>query len=388
MKRILILTFFALAILSGCKESMDSLADRVFDVAAQQAILMDARLDDQTMPRSFDNNEFISSKLTWWCSGFFPGSLWYIYKYTGDENIKSLAEKQTWKLENIPDGKFDHDLGFQMNCSFGNAMRIGGDTLTYAPVLVRAANALATRYSPVTKVIRSWDNKKWTYPVIIDNMMNLELLTEGYRLSKIDSLMTIAQSHANTTMINHYREDVSCFHVVDYDPTDGHIIAKKTSQGYADDSSWSRGQAWGLYGYAMMYDQTGVEEYLVHAEKIAKLLLGMLPEDGIPWWDFNAPDVPDALRDASAGAIMASGFQKLSTLTADKNLAKECAATAETQIRTLASEEYLAKIGENGNFLLKHSVGHFKAGSEVDVPLTYADYYFLEAILRYKGLVR
>ena len=138
----------------------------------------------------------------------------------------------------------------------------------------------------------------------------------------------------------------------------------------------------------MMYDQTGVEEYLVHAEKIAKLLLGMLPEDGIPWWDFNAPDVPDALRDASAGAIMASGFQKLSTLTADKNLAKECAATAETQIRTLASDEYLAKVGENGNFLLKHSVGHFKAGSEVDVPLTYADYYFLEAILRYKGLVR
>ena len=200
-------------------------------------------------------------------------------------------------------------------------------------------------------------------------------------------MKSIATTHANTTIKNHFRDDYTTFHVVDYDPVTGAVRHRQTAQGYSDASAWARGQAWGLYGYTMMADKTGDPAYLAQAQAIAKMLISRLPADGVPYWDFDAPDIPNALRDASAGAIIASALVKLSKLTADAKLSKRFADQAELTLRTLASDDYLAPVGENGNFLIRHSVGNLPGNGEVDVPLSYADYYFLEALLRLKGMV-
>ena len=375
--------------LASCQESMPRLTTRVLDVAAQQFKLMDQRLPEGLMPRTVNSDgEMRNDKITWWCSGFYPGSLWYVYEGTGDPEIKALAEKYTHYLDTIVRARTHHDIGFQVNCSFGNAYRLTGDK-QYLPVMEAAAAKLARRFSPVTGTIKSWESSaKWIYPVIIDNMMNLELLEEGAKLFNCDSLNQIACTHARTTMKNHFRDDYTTFHLVNYDPEDGHVIFRRTVQGLADESAWSRGQAWALYGYTMMARETGEADFLDQAGHIARMLLDRLPEDGIPYWDFDDPKIPDVPRDASAGAIMASAFVDLSTLTPDKALASDCLKMAEKQLRTLSSEEYLAPVGENGNFLLRHSVGNLPGNSEVDVPLTYADYYYLEALLRYRKLSR
>lgn len=373
---------------AGCvkEESLRQMSDRVFERAVAQSVLMDLQLGDDEFPRSFTADSLVKSNGRWWCSGFFPGSLWYIYEYTGNEEVLALARKQTAKLHGICGRKTDHDIGFQVNCSFGNGYRLTGDT-TYLPEIQDAAAKLAKRFYPAAQVIRSWDwGKKWSCPVIIDNMMNLELLMNAHVLFGTDSLKSIALSHANTTMVNHFREDYTTFHLVDYDQQTGEIRGKQTVQGYADDSAWARGQAWAVYGYSMMYRETGNKEYLVHSENIARMLLDRLPEDGIPYWDFDSPEIPEDVKDASAAAVMASAFVELSTLTADKKLAKDCLAMAERQLRTLSSDEYLAAEGECGGFILKHSTGNKPGNSEIDVPLSYADYYFLEALVRINKL--
>lgn len=387
MKTRLFLLVLVLAF-AGCarEESLRQMSDRVFERAVAQSVLMDSQLGDDEFPRSFTADSLVKSNGRWWCSGFFPGSLWYIYEYTGNEEVLALARKQTAKLHGICGRKTDHDIGFQVNCSFGNGYRLTGDS-TYLPEIQDAAAKLAKRFYPAAQVIRSWDwGKKWSCPVIIDNMMNLELLMNAHELFGTDSLKSIALSHANTTMVNHFREDYTTFHLVDYDKQTGEIRGKQTVQGYADDSAWARGQGWAVYGYSMMYRETGNKDYLVHSENIARMLLDRLPEDGIPYWDFDSPAIPEDVKDASAAAVMASAFVELSTLTADKKLAKDCLAMAERQLRALSSDEYLAAEGECGGFILKHSTGNKPGNSEVDVPLSYADYYFLEALVRINKL--
>ena len=387
MKTRLFLLTLVLAF-AGCakEESLRQMSDRVFERAVAQSVLMDSQLGDDEFPRSFAADSLVKSNGRWWCSGFFPGSLWYIYEYAGNEDMLALARKQTAKLHGICGRKTDHDIGFQVNCSFGNGYRLTGDS-TYLSEIQDAAAKLAKRFYPAAQVIRSWDwGKKWSCPVIIDNMMNLELLMNAHELFGTDSLKSIALSHANTTMVNHFREDYTTFHLVDYDKQTGEIRGKQTVQGYADDSAWARGQAWAVYGYSMMYRETGNKDYLVHSENIARMLLDRLPEDGIPYWDFDSPEIPEDVKDASAAAVMASAFVELSTLTADKKLAKDCLAMAERQLRALSSDEYLAAEGECGGFILKHSTGNKPGNSEVDAPLSYADYYFLEALVRINKL--
>ena len=226
--------------------------------------------------------------------------------------------------------KGTHDLGFMMYCSFGNGLRLiregalQQDAAPYDSILLTSARSLSTRFNPYVGCIKSWDSKPWHFPVIIDNMMNLELLFWASRISGDSSFYHIAVTHANTTMRNHYRPDYSSFHVVDYDSATGAIIAKKTAQGYADSSAWARGQAWGLYGYTMVYRATHDARYLAQAEHIAHFLLTnpKLPADKIPYWDYDAPGIPvvgganggpgGSLRDASAAAIMASALIELS----------------------------------------------------------------------------
>ena len=366
------------------QETMSELADRVFERAVNQMTLMDTSLSEGEYPRSIDTDgNLVKSNSKWWCCGFYPGSLWYTYEYTGNEQIRALADKYTRSLH-IDNVRIDHDLGFIVWCSYGNAFRLTGDE-TFKPMIEGAAAILAARYSPVTKTIRSW-NYPLEYQVIIDNMMNLELLEEASKMFGCDSLANIARTHANTTMENHFREDYTSYHLVCYDMEDGSVAQKRTVQGYADDSAWARGQAWALYGYTMMHRESGDQRYLQQAVNVADMILPYLPEDGVPYWDFNDPKVPDTYRDASAGAVMASASIELSTLVSDKSKASAYRKQAEKILRTLASEEYLCAEDECHGFLLKHSVGHLPKNSEVDVPLTYADYYFLEALVRYSRL--
>ena len=393
MKQFLTITLSFVLLLTGCSaaDPVTEAADKVFELARTQYALMDSALGEGEFPRTTDREGNLrTSDVGWWCSGFYPGSLWYIYEYTSDETFRDMAWKATLKLDTLIGRHTDHDIGFQINCSYGNAMRLTGDSAATVPTYLAAARKLAGRLNPATGVTLSWDwvRKDWRYPVIIDNMMNLELLVKAARISGEEELAAAANTHAHTTLKNHFRSDWSSWHLVDYDPVTGEVRSKETVQGYADGSAWARGQAWALYGFTMMYRETGLKEYLDAAENIAGMILKHLPEDGIPYWDFNAPDIPDALRDASAGAIMASAFIELSTLTADKEAAETYLETARKQLLTFSSEEYLARPGENGFFLLKHCVGNIPENSEVDVPLSYADYYFLEALVRYSKLIR
>ena len=385
-KSILKVLLPAIALLfCGCnrQESMREVADRVFARAAQQCELLALGLDSLHTPRSFNGTKLITARPKWWCSGFFPGTLWLVYDYTGDDKFRALAERETAKVEPIKLVTNDHDVGFQINCSFGQQYRITGNPHA-KEVMHTAAHSLATRFNPTVGCIRSWDfqmnGSSWQYPVIIDNMMNLELLLSVAEMENEPELAQIAVSHANTTMKNHYRPDFTTYHLVDYNPADGSVNRRQTVQGYADDSAWARGQAWSIYGFTMMYRFTGDSSYLNRAVAVADMLLSRLPEDGIPYWDFDSPKIPDDYRDASAAAVMASAFIELSAYVPDGSSYMKM---AERQLRTLSSGEYLAEAGTNGGFILKHSVGNMPGNSEVDVPLTYADYYFLEAMSKY-----
>jgi uncharacterized protein YyaL (SSP411 family) len=267
--------------------------------------------------------------------------------------------------------------------SYGNCLRLTGDKEAEA-ILIDGAHSLSTRFDPEVGCTRSWNSKKWSYSVIVDNMMNLELLLKGSELSGNDTLKNIALTHSRTTMKNHYREDYSSYHLVDYDPETGAVLGKQTVQGYADDSAWARGQAWGLYGYTMVYRFTKEQDILDHAVAIAEYIIPRLPEDYVPFWDFDAPDIPNDVRDASAGSLIASALIELSAYV-DAEKAARYLSVAENMLRELASDEYLAQEGEQYGFILRHSTGHKPKNSEVDVPLTYADYYFLEALLRWQA---
>ena len=282
--------------------------------------------------------------------------------------------------------KGTHDLGFMMYCSYGNLNRISPDE-KYKNILINAARSLASRFNPTVGCIRSWGRSDDTtmFRVIIDNMMNLELLFWAARETGDQALYHIAVTHAETTMKNHFRPDFSSYHVVVYNPQSGAVMQKQTAQGAADSSAWARGQSWGLYGYTLMYRETKNRKYLGQAQHIANFILSNpnLPADKIPYWDYDAPGIPDTYRDASAAAVMASALIELSGYS-DSRLAKQYLAVAETILRTLSSSSYRAKKGENGGFILKHSVAHFPKQTEVDSPLPYADYYYVEAMMRYK----
>ena len=375
------------------QESMQELTARVFERAAAQMELMDKNLDSAAVsnpgvaiyPRSINKEGALwTSNYKWWCSGFYPGSMWYVYEYTGDEKIKELALEYQAGLEPLRFRKDDHDIGFQLMCSYGNCLRLTEDQ-TCVPVLIDGANSLASRFDPEVGCTRSWSFGKWSFPVIVDNMMNMELLLKAAELGGSDTLKNVALAHARTTMKNHFREDKSCFHLVDYNPETGEVVGKQTVQGLADDSAWARGQAWGLYGFTMVYRFCKEQDILDHAIAIAEYLLSRLPEDGVPFWDYDSAEIPNDVRDASATAIMASGLIELSQYV-DAEKAERYLATVEKMLRTLASEEYLCAEGEDYGFLLKHSTGNKNTDSEVDVPLTYADYYFLEALIRWSRL--
>lgn len=320
-----------------------------------------------------------------WTSGFFAGVLWFLFEFTGQPHWKAKAVEFTGKMEEEKWNAGTHDMGFKMYTTYGTGYRLTKND-AYKDILIQSAKTLSKRFSPKTGCIRSWDHHadQWKFPVIIDNMMNLELLFEATKFTGDSSYYKIAVSHANTTMKNHFRKDYSSFHVVDYDPETGAVKQRVTHQGYSDASAWSRGQAWALYGYTMCYRETRNKVYLRQAENIAKFLLKHphLPKDMVPYWDFNAPAIPNEPRDASAAAIMASAFYELSNYSGN---AKQYRSAADKMLLSL-TENYRSPLGENRGFILAHSTGSKPSNSEVDVPLNYADYYYMEALQRSKKL--
>lgn len=323
-----------------------------------------------------------------WTSGFFPGELWMMYQFTNDPYWREQAVTYTWPIEEAKMHGGTHDLGFMIGDSFGKAWEITGEK-SYFDVVHQAAKTLCTRFNPTVGAIRSWDHnaQRWKYPVIIDNMMNLEMLFKMAEATGNKRFRDIAVSHADVTLKNHFRPDRSSFHVVDYDPETGDIRMKVTAQGYADDSFWSRGQGWGLYGYTMCYRYTKDPRYLEHAKGIADWFLSLpnMPVDNVPYWDMKAPgtetnDNSEVPRDASAASLIASGLYELASYV-NSDRAASYRTTADSILASL-TERYTVAPGEKEGFLLDHSTGHHPAGSEIDVPLVYADYYYLEALLR------
>lgn len=323
-----------------------------------------------------------------WTEGFFPGACWYLYEYTNKESWKQAAID----FENIYiDHRLMpnyHDLGFVFNNSFGHGYRLTGDE-NIKNVLLDASNTLIGRYDSTVGCIKSWDVDKgwqskrdWLYPVIIDNMLNLEMLFEASIITGDEKYKNVAISHANTTLKNHFRSDNSSYHVIDYDPETGEVRKRNTAQGYSHESSWARGQAWGVYGFTMCYRYTKDVAYLEKALEIVDFYFNHpnLPEDLVPYWDFNAPKLPNEPRDASTAAITASALIELHQYTGNENQLE----LATQILKNLASDQYTTPIGEDNFFILNHSVGSIPHNFEIDVPIIYADYYYIEALLRLK----
>lgn len=323
-----------------------------------------------------------------WRSGFFPGSMWMLYKLTNDNKWMDYAKSYTLELDSAKYLTWHHDIGFIIGCSYLNGYRITGNK-AYKDVIVKAAHSLSTRFRPHAGIIQSWNvvnnwqaARGWKCPVIIDNMMNLELLFAATQLSGDSTYYNIAVKHADTTLAHHFRADNSCYHVVDYDPQTGAVLHRQTAQGYADESAWARGQAWALYGYTMCYRYTKDMKYLQQAQKVCDFILNNkhLPADLVPYWDYDAPKIPNEPRDVSSAACTASALYELDTYLPGKHYRQ----IADKIMKSLSTSAYMAKVGTNGNFILMHSVGSLPHHAEVDVPLNYADYYYLEALYRMK----
>jgi len=327
-----------------------------------------------------------------WRSGFFPGSVWYLYELSGDTSLLPLAVKYTEAIRDAQDLTWHHDIGFMIGCSFGNGLRLTSNK-DYEEVVIRAAKSLSTRFRKNAGVIQSWDvdrgwqaERGWECPVIVDNMMNLEILFDATRLTNDSSFYKIAVAHADRTLAEQFRSDGSSYHVVDYSLNDGEVRNRHTAQGYSHESSWSRGQAWAIYGYTVCYRETGDEKYLEKALKTFRFMRDHpnMPEDGVPYWDMDAPNIPAEYRDASSAACMASALYEISGMQVLN--AEYYSEYADKIMSSLASTDYRAELGTNGHFLLKHSVGSVPHKAEVDVPLIYADYYFLEALKRKRDI--
>ena len=385
---VLALALSALALLgvaaSKAVASDKAQAERALQFAEKQlAILATSVGDTDRHPRTLEpDGRLRLAPPREWTSGFYPGLLWLLYEHTRKPEWADRARRATAALESQQSNGGTHDLGFMLYCSYGNGYRLTSDA-AYKPVLLHAAETLSGRFNPTVGCIRSWDFGKWSFPVIIDNMMNLELLFWASNAGGDKLFRDVAVRHAQTTLKNHFRDDGSSFHVVSYDPKSGAVEEKGTHQGFAAGSAWARGQVWGLYGYTMTYRETKDPKFLAAAVRIADFLLGHrnLPADGVPYWDFDAPDIPKAPRDVSAAAIMASALLELATFEGVDH--SKYTAAADRILASLSSPPYRSeRVGDNQGFILGHSVGNLPGKSEIDVPITYADYYYVEALLR------
>ena len=351
----------------------------------------DSGIDYTMMPRNImaDEQHWNCRKATKeeWCAGFWPGVLWYDYEYTKDKQVLEEAENFTHSLKflsHIP--AYDHDLGFLVFCSYGNGYRLTKNP-AYKQVILDTADTLATLFNPIVGTILSWprevEPRNWPHNTIMDNMINLEMLFWAAKNGGNPYLYDIAVSHADKTMKSQFRPDYTSYHVAVYDTITGNLIKGVTHQGYADSTMWARGQAWAIYGYTVVYRETKDPKYLDFVQKVTDVYLDRLPEDKVPYWDFDDPSIPNAPRDASAGAVVASALLELSTYLPN-GTGKRYKDAAIEMLTSLSSDSYQS--GESKPSFLLHSVGHWPNHSEIDASIIYADYYYIEALLRLKRL--
>jgi unsaturated chondroitin disaccharide hydrolase len=375
---------------TGCKPSEGDM-DSELDYCVLQAKKTVQLTPDYThLPNNINSGEtewHFTRPGSWTC-GFWPGILWYIYEYTEDDYWKTEAENFTNTVIPAATGPArSHDVGFMAYCSIGNGYRLTGNP-EYRQALLQAADSVSVLFNPNVGTFLSWPNMvkrmDWPHNTIIDNMMNMELLFRAAKNGGDKRLYDIAYKHAETTMHHHFRADGSAYHVIVYDDRTGAYIKGVTHQGYADETMWARGQAWAIYGFTMACRETKDRRFLETAQKASDIFLSRLPEDMIPYWDFDAPGIPDEPRDASAAAIAASALLELSTWVDDRGKSGYYRTSAEKILKALSSPAYQSR-DANTSFLL-HSTGHWPNGSEIDASIIYADYYYLEALMRLKKL--
>jgi len=393
MKKIVYGALVILTTLSSCTPqktcSEDFNTREMLDYCVEKTkVNLSEIMNVDSLPRNInsDQKEWNKVGIHDWTSGFWPGILWYAYEASGDSTILEGAKKFSSPLYGVLDVPVNnHDLGFMLYCSIGNGYRMTKDSC-YHNFLLTAADSLATLFNPKVGTILSWPwmCKKMNlgHNTIIDNMMNLELLFWASKNGGNPALYDMAVKHAEICMTSLIRPDYSTYHVAVFDTINGHFIKGVTHQGYSDDSLWARGQAWGIYSYTMCYRETGKEEFLEMAQKLADVFLNRLSEDGIPYWDFDDPSIPDAPKDASAAVVAASGMLELSAFVKNKTTKYKNAAIA--LLKNLSSDKYLS--GNKNKAMLLHSTGHYPEGSEIDASIIYADYYYLEALLRLKKI--
>ena len=404
-----ILFAITLCSLAACQtqQTSDFDADQALQYCTGQVnrALSDLRDNDGTYDFTMEPRNILEGETTWncrkaaaeeWCSGFWPGVLWMTYNYTNDDSIRRAAEGYTASLNFLAERPaYDHDLGFLVINSFLKGYEATGNE-EYKRIALAAADTLATLYNNKVGTILSWPRHVKDYGghnTIMDNMINLELLFwasltpdpspkgEGRK-----RLYDIAVSHADTTMRYHFRPDGSCYHVAVYDTLSGNFLRGQTHQGYADSSMWSRGQSWAIYGYTMVYRFTKEQRFLEHAQKVTDIYLKRLKEtsgDWVPIWDMDDPRGQQAPKDASTACVVASALLELQQYV-DAEKGKTYREAAENMLRDLSSDKYQSR-DKNCAFLL-HSTGHHPAGSEIDASIIYADYYYIEALLRYQAL--
>lgn len=389
MKKLLLLTFISLFLSVNYNLQAQNKSDKSVNknISARFGYLLDFPVDSVAIPRSINISTGVYKKVKSkdWTSGFFPGTLWQIYQLTGDVKYKEKAAVWNAFIEKEKNNGTTHDMGFKVYGSFGKGLAVDNNE-KYKKIIVKSAQTLITRFNSKIGAIRSWDHSRelFDYPVIIDNMLNLELLFEASKISGDPTFKNIAIQHANTTLKNHFRKDNSCYHVVDYDTISNGVRKKATFQGFNDESSWARGQSWAVYGFTMCYRYTKNKEYLKQAEATAKYYINNknMPEDGITYWDFKDPSIPNAPRDASSAAVMASALIELYHFTKDKSYLDY----SNKVMNSLSSDKYLLNSSVKAPFLLDHSTGNWPKKDEINQPINYADYYFLEAIIRKQSL--
>ncbi len=365
---------------------MDELFEDAIDFAKGQFEKALASHADLTefLRSSDENGKWKTTDSKAWTSGFFPGCLWYLYELTGDDLWKENAKKWTEPLEEEKNNTTMHDVGFMVFYSFGHGYFLTGDE-RYKEICLQAAKSLASRFYEKVGCTRSWSHGAWTCPVIIDNLMNLELLFWAAKNGGEKKLYDISVSHLDKTLQNHVRDDWSTYHVVDYDPETGDVIKQQTRQGYADDSCWARGQTWGIYGFSIAYRETGDEKYLEASQRIADYFIEHLPEDNVPYWDFQAPNIPNEPKDCSAAAIAVCGMLELSCLLKDADAKKKYFDKAEEILKSICKPPYLAK-GTDSEAVLLHSTGNMAKNEEIDASIIYAEYFFLQALNKYRKM--
>jgi unsaturated chondroitin disaccharide hydrolase len=385
MKNLLLVTM-AIAGIAACKPARLLPAGSQLQYCAAQAGKTVSGLNSaDSMPRSINSGGTKWQMVGYrdWTAGFWPGILWNLYAYTGDTAWKARAIRFSYPLERLAySSGFDHDLGFQLYCSLGKGFRLTGDT-SYKKVLLAAADSLATLFNPRVGTILSWPRNVKRFGghnTIIDNMMNLELLFWASKNGGAPELYNIAVTHAITTMQHHFRPDYTSYHLVVYDTLSGHPIRKQTHQGYADASMWARGQSWAIYGFTLCYRETHDARFLDFAQHVADVYLARLPKDRVPYWDFNAPGIPHEPRDASAAAITASALLELSGFVPGQSKSRYYREQAIAMLASLSGKKYQGR--NTNNAFLRHCTGHKPNGGEIDASIIYADYYYLEALLR------